>query len=133
MPDLDGTNKTTAKELALILQFVNNSKFFSLKNRDLFRDVMSTSTSNNLIPNGILSGLKVNKSGDIDYSLLIKGFRVFNKTGDIGISYADAAIIQMPDNSNAFAGFVIKGPFNDPRSPEVIRKMAAEMVSLLKS
>lgn len=133
LPDLEGTNITTAKELALILKFVNDTKFLSIKSRDLFRDVMSSSKSNNLIPSGILKGLKIDTSGDIDYNLLIEGFRVFNKTGDIGISYSDAAIIQMPNNSNAFAGFVIKGPFNDPRSPEIIRKMTASMISLLKN
>ena len=133
LPDLDGTNITTAKELALILQFINDTEFLSIKSRYLFRDVMSTSKPNSLIPNGILQSLKVNKQGNIDYNLLIKGFRVFNKTGDIGIAYADAAIIQMPDNSNAFAGFVIKGPFNDPRSADLIREMTSEMISLLKN
>ncbi len=132
LPDLEGTNITTAKELSMILKFINNTKFLSINSRDLFRDIMSTSRPNTLIPNGILKGLKVYKSGDINYNLLIKGFRVFNKTGDIGIAYADAAIIQMPDNSNAFVGFIIKGPFNDPRSPELIRKMTASMISLLK-
>ena len=84
-----------------------------------------------MIPKGRLNGLGVSRAGSIDYTLLIEGFRVFNKTGDIGITFADAAIIQMPDNSNVFAGFVVKGPFNDPRSPELIRKMAAEMVPFL--
>ena len=93
---------------------------------------MSTSLSNNLIPKGVLKGLKIDKPGNIDYNLLIEGFRVLNKTGDIGISYADAAIIQMPNNSNAFAGFVVKGPFNDPRSTEMIMKLSAAMISLLK-
>ena len=62
---------------------------------------------------------------------LIEGFRVLNKTGDIGITYADAAIIQMPDNSNAFAGFIVKGPFNDPRSAELIRQMTASIVPFI--
>ncbi len=130
LPDLSGTNKTTTEELTMILRLANQTKFLSTKSRDLFRDIMSTSTSNRLIPGGLLNGLQASKTGTIDYSLLIEGFKVLNKTGDIGISYADAAIIQMPSNSNIFASFIVQGPFNDPRSTELIRKMAASLVSL---
>ena len=51
LPDLDGTNITTAKELALILQFINDTEFLSIKSRYLFRDVMKNSKPNSLIPN----------------------------------------------------------------------------------
>ena len=69
---------------------------------------------------------------DIDYSLLIEGYMVYNKTGDIGISYSDAGLIQMPDNRRAVAGFMVQGPFNDPRSAELIRAMAAAMAPALQ-
>ena len=72
------------------------------------------------------------KIKDIDFNLLIKGYKVYNKTGDIGIAYADAGLIQMPDNTRAVAGFIVQGPFNDPRSSELIRKLAAAMVPVLK-
>ena len=70
--------------------------------------------------------------GDADYNLLIRGLRVYNKTGDIGIAYADAGLIQLPDNTRAVAGFIVKGPFNDPRSTQLIREMAAAMAPFLK-
>ncbi len=132
LPDLEGTNTTTTKELALTLKFVDETTFLSTKARDLFRDILSTSTSNRLIPDGMINGLGINKIKSSDYSLLIKGFKVLNKTGDIGISYSDAAIIQMPNNSNIFAGFIVKGPFNDARSPELIRKMGASIIPFIK-
>ena len=69
---------------------------------------------------------------DIDYGLLIKGYMVYNKTGDIGISYSDAGLIQMPNNTRAVASFIVKGPFNDIRSAALIRDMAAEMVPFLQ-
>ena len=92
--------------------------------RDLFRDVLSTSVSNKLIPDGVLEGLG-KENGNSDYKLLIEGLRVFNKTGDIGTAYGDAALIQMPNNTNVFASFIVQGPFNDQRSPELIRKLTA--------
>ena len=92
---------------------------------------MSTSTSNRLLPGGLLQGLG-SAQGDPDYNLLIKGYKVYNKTGDIGISYADAGLIQMPNNTRVVAGFIVKGPYNDPRSSLLIRSMAAAMAEYLK-
>ncbi|MED5264043.1 MAG: serine hydrolase, partial [Cyanobacteriota bacterium] len=45
---------------------------------------------------------------------------------------ADAGLIELPDGSRAVAGFMVKGPFNDPRSTELIRDMAAAMAPVLK-
>ena len=46
---------------------------------------MSTSESNRLIPLGLLMGIGGRIQSDPDEGLLIKGYRVYNKTGDIGI------------------------------------------------
>jgi beta-lactamase class A len=56
---------------------------------------------------------------------------VYNKTGDIGIAYSDAALIELPNGHRAVAAFMVKGPFNDPRSAELIRSMAAAMARTL--
>jgi len=130
LPDLNGTNTTSTRDLVRTIKLVDQGKVLSPRTRDLFREVMSTSTSNRLLPAGILKGLGVSDM-DPDYNLLIKGYRVFNKTGDIGIAYADAGLIELPDSSRAIAGFIVKGPFNDPRSPNLIREMAAAMAPVL--
>ncbi len=130
LPDLEGTNTTSAKDLVRTIQLVDEGKILGPRTRDLFREVMSTSTSNRLLPAGMLKGLGASDV-DPDYNLLIKGYRVYNKTGDIGIAYADAGLIELPDNSRAIAGFIVKGPFNDPRSPSLIREMAAAMTPIL--
>ena len=131
MPDLSGTNTTSAKDLVQTIAMVDEGNVLSPRTRDLFREVLSTSISNRLLPGGFLKGLGVERQ-NIDHNLLIKGYRIYNKTGDIGIAYADAGLIQMPDNTRAVAGFIVKGPFNDPRSSELIRKMAQVLVPYLK-
>ncbi|AAQ00190.1 MULTISPECIES: serine hydrolase [Prochlorococcus] len=131
LPDLQGTNTTTTKELVKILELALKKNFLSIEARDLFRDVLSTSVSNKLIPDGVLEGLG-KENGNSDYKLLIEGLRVFNKTGDIGTAYGDAALIQMPNNTNVFASFIVQGPFNDQRSPELIRKLTASMIRVIK-
>ena len=135
LPDLEGTNTTSAKDLVRTLAMVEQGNVLKPRTRDLFREVMSTSETNRLLPGGLLQGLGGRllggKKENIDLRLQIQGYRVYNKTGDIGIAYADAGLIQMPNNTRAVAGFIVKGPFNDPRSPMLIRKMAAAMVPSL--
>ena len=130
LPDLDGTNLTSTKDLSLAIALVDKGYLLNVRSRDIFREIMQKSKTNTLIPSGILRGLG-KRSQDIDYHLSLKGYLVHNKTGDIGISYSDTALIQTPHNSKAFASFIVKGPFNDPRSPELIRNLSAELVPFL--
>ncbi len=130
LPDLGGTNITSTKDLSLAIALVDNGYLLNVTSRDIFREIMQKSKTNTLIPSGILRGLgKENKN--IDYHLALKGYLVHNKTGDIGISYSDTALIQTPQNRRAFVSFIVKGPFNDPRSPELIRNLSAELVPFL--
>ena len=131
LPDLKGTNLTSVIDLCYLIALVDSGNFLSPRSRDLFREILGTSTSNKLLPKGILNGLG-KYDENIDYRLMIKGYRVYNKTGDIGITYADAGLIQMPDNTRAVAGFIVKGPFNDPRSSELIRKMATALIEAIE-
>ncbi|WP_066909948.1 MULTISPECIES: serine hydrolase [unclassified Synechococcus] len=131
LPDLKGTNSTSARDLARSIALVDTGEALSIRSRDLFREVMGTSITNTLLPRGLMRGLG-GRQGEPDDSLMVKGYRVLNKTGDIGIAYADAGLIELPDGSRAVAAFLVKGPFNDPRSTELIRKLAAAMAPVLK-
>ena len=130
LPDLDGTNLTSTKDLSLAMALVDNGYLLNVSSRDIFREIMQKSKTNTLIPSGILRGLG-KESQETDYHLSLKGYLVHNKTGDIGIAYSDTALIQTPYNSRAFASFIVKGPFNDPRSAELIRNLSAELVPFL--
>ncbi len=131
LPDLKGTNLTTTKDLSIAMALVDTGYFLNARSRDIFREIMSTSQTNSLIPKGILKGLGKG-TNDIDYNLSVNGYFIYNKTGDIGISYSDTGLIQTPYNSRAIASFIIKGPFNDPRSPQMIRNLSAELIPFLK-
>ncbi len=130
LPDLKGTNLTSARDLSLAMALVDSGYLLNVDSRDIFREIMQKSKTNTLIPSGILRGLG-KETKDSDYHLSLKGYLVHNKTGDIGISYSDTALIKTPRNTTAFASFIVKGPFNDPRSPELIRNLAAELVPFL--
>ena len=130
LPDLGGTNFTSTKDLSLAMALVDSGHILSAKSRDIFRETMRKSKTNTLIPSGILRGLG-NETDDIDYHLSLKGYFIHNKTGDIGISYSDTALIHTPFQAKAFVTFIVKGPFNDPRSPELIRNLSAELTPFL--
>ena len=130
LPDLDGTNTTSAHDLARAIALVDTGEKLSPRARDLFREVMGTSRTNTLLPLGMLMGLG-GDSANPDSDLLAHGVTVLNKTGDIGIAYADGGLIELPNGQRAVAAFMVKGPFNDPRSTTLIRAMAAEIAKTL--
>ena len=130
LPDLDGTNTTSARDLARSIALVDTGEKLSPRARDLFREIMATSRTDTLIPLGLLQGLGKDAS-DPDSELLSFGVTAYNKTGDIGIAYSDAALIHLPTGQRAVAAFMVKGPFNDPRSADLIRSMAAEAAKTL--
>lgn len=123
LPDLDGTNTTSARDLARSIALVDTGQTLSPRARDHFREIMATSATDTLIPQGLLRGLGKN-SENPDPELLSLGITALNKTGDIGTAYSDAALIQLPSGQRAVAAFMVTGPFNDPRSAELIRSMA---------
>ena len=130
LPDLDGTNTTSSHDLARAIALVDTGEKLSPRARDLFREVMGKSRTNTLLPLGLLIGLG-GDSPDPDSDLLAHGVTVLNKTGDIGIAYADGGLIELPNGQRAVAAFMVKGPFNDPRSTDLIRAMAAEVAKKL--
>jgi beta-lactamase class A len=130
LPDLQGTNTTSARDLAKVIALVDTGQKLSPRARDLFREIMGTSRTNTLIPLGLLQGLGQD-AADPDSALKSFGITVYNKTGDIGIAYADAGLIELPNGQRAVAAFMVKGPFNDPRSTDLIRAMAAAVAKTL--
>jgi beta-lactamase class A len=130
LPDLGGTNTSSARDLARSIALVDTGEKLGPRARDLFREILGTSHTNTLLPAGVLKAFN-KEAADPDSELLSEGITIYNKTGDIGIAYADAGLIQLPNGQRAVAAFMVKGPFNDPRSGELIRAMAAEVARTL--
>ena len=130
LPDLDGTNTSSARDLARSIALVDTGETLSPRARDHFREIMASSRTDTMIPQGLLRGLGKN-ADQPDPELLSLGVSALNKTGDIGTAYADAALIQLPTGQRAVAAFMVTGPFNDPRSAELIRSMAAAVSQTL--
>jgi beta-lactamase class A len=107
LPDLAGTNTTTAKELARSILAIQRGKIVSDSSRAQILSMMSRTVRNTMLPKGLGSGAKI-----------------AHKTGDIGALVADVGSIQLPSGKNYLAAVLVKRPHNDPAAPELIRQMS---------
>ncbi len=107
LPDLEGTNTTSPRDMGQLLALVHQGKLVSLRSRDRVFDIMRRTVNNSLLPQGL---------GD--------GATIAHKTGDIGTSIADVGIIDLPSGKRYLAAAIVKRPHNDARAEELIRQFS---------
>ena len=107
LPDLEGTNTTSAKDLVTLMGMVNEGKLLSLRSRDRLFDIMRHTANKSLLPNG-----------------LGEGATIAHKTGDIGSLVGDIGMIDTPNGRRYLAAVLVKRPFNDDRAQELIRQIS---------
>ncbi len=103
LPDMGGTNYTTAKDLATMLYNLDNEAFLSLESRADIFDYMGHVKNNRLLAAGIPSNASI-----------------AHKTGDIGTMLGDAGIIYAPNGRKYIAVIMVKRPYNDYSAKEFI-------------
>ena len=103
LPDLEGTNTTSPKELGNLLAMVNQGNLVSMQSRDRLLDIMRHTERDTLLPSGLGAGATV-----------------AHKTGDIGTMLADAGLVDMPNGKRYIAAVMIQRPNNDPRAEKLI-------------
>ncbi|MBR1908335.1 serine hydrolase [bacterium] len=105
LPDLEGTNYTTAKDLTTMLYNLDNPSFLSISSREYIIDYMSKVKNNRLIQAG-----------------LGKDALFVHKTGDIGKMLGDAGIVYMPNNKKYAVVILAERPYNSPLGVQFIQK-----------
>jgi beta-lactamase class A len=117
LPDLTGTNKTTAQDLAKILYNLDNPAFLNINSREYIIDYMSHVKNNKLIAAGLGEG-----------ALFV------HKTGDIGTMLGDAGIVYAPNSQKYIIVILANRPYNSPQGKEFIVK-ASNLIykSIVKS
>lgn len=110
LPDLAGTNKTTAADIAKILYNLDNPGFLNINSREYIIDYMSHVKNDRLIQAGLGEG-----------ALFI------HKTGDIGTMLGDAGIVYAPDGKKYIVVILAKRPYNSYQGKEFIVK-ASELI-----
>ena len=105
LPDLKGTNKTTALDMAKILYNLDNPGFLNINSREYIIDYMSHVKNDRLIPQG-----------------LGQGATFLHKTGDIGSMLGDAGIVFMPDGRKYIVVVMANRPYNSPQGKLFIQQ-----------
>lgn len=103
LPDLGGTNHTTAKDLAVMLYNIENPKFLSMSSREKIFDYMGHVKNNRLIQAGLGPGASF-----------------LHKTGDIGKMLGDAGIVYTPNGKKYIVVILANRPYNSPAGKDFI-------------
>ena len=106
LPDLDGTNTTSAKDMALIMAVIDQGGLLTPRSRDRLFSIMQRTENVSLIPSGI---------GDKSLTA--------HKTGDIGSLLGDVALVDVPNGKRYTLALLVQRPTNDGRASELIRRM----------
>jgi beta-lactamase class A len=105
LPDIAGTNYTTARDLATMLYNIDNPGFLNINSREYIIDYMSHVENNRLIQAG-----------------LGKGALFIHKTGDIGKMLGDAGIVFTPEGKKYICVILATRPYNSPLGKDFIQK-----------
>lgn len=108
LPDIAGTNYTTAKDLATMLYNLDNPGFLNINSREYIIDYMSHVENNRLIQAGL------------DPKALF-----VHKTGDIGKMLGDAGIVFAPNGKKYICVILASRPYNSPLGKDFIQKASS--------
>ncbi|MFN6463958.1 MAG: serine hydrolase [Nostoc sp. DedVER02] len=107
LPDLEGTNTTSPKELASLMAIISQGNLVSMPSRDLMLDILRRTQRDSLLPSGLGTGA-----------------RAFHKTGDISTMLADTGLIVVPTGKRYIASVMVQRPENDPRAEKLISSIS---------
>ena len=106
LPDLEGTNTTSTRDLALLMALVDQGDLLSRRSRERLFSVMQRTVNRSLIAFSLTDG-----------SL------VANKTGDLALALGDVALVDTPNGNRYALAVMVQRPNNDGRASELIRRI----------
>ena len=107
LPDLEGTNLTSAKDMGFLMLRVSQGELISARSRDRALGIMQKTVNDSLLPRG-----------------LAEGATIAHKTGDIGTSIGDVGLVDVPNGKRYVAAVLTKRAYNDDRAAELIRQIS---------
>ncbi len=114
LPDLEGTNTTSPKDMALLMTRISQGELVSMRSRDRMLDIMQRTVNRSQLPQG-----------------LGKGATIAHKTGDIGGLIGDVGLIDMPSGKRYALTVLVKRSFNDDRAYDLVQKISRTVYQYL--
>lgn len=96
LPDLDGTNKTTAKEVSEVLYNIDNPNYINPKYKGILQEYLGNTKNIHLIKEKLPSDVLV-----------------LHKTGNIGSMLGDSGIVYTDKGKKYIVTIMVKRPHND--------------------
>ncbi|MEG4968346.1 serine hydrolase [Microcoleus sp. B6-A1] len=93
LPDLEGTNTTSPKDLINIIAQIDRGNLVSVKSRDRILQIMRQTRNDSLLPKG-----------------LGEGSVIAHKTGNIDTMLADAGMVDLPNGKRYLVAVMVKHP-----------------------
>ena len=108
LPDLEGSNTISPNDLVTLMGRINQGEIVEMRSRDRIFDILQTTQTNELLPQGIGSEA-----------------RIAHKTGNIGQVIGDVGLVDMPSGKRYIIMAIVERPHGDPRAEELIRSISA--------
>jgi beta-lactamase class A len=107
LPDVQGQNVTSPKDLAKLMHQVQAGKIVSMKSRDRLLDMMRRIENNSLLPKGLGAGAAI-----------------AHKTGTLGVLLGDIGLIDTPNGKRYLASVLVQRPRDDAKAEEMIQQIS---------
>ncbi len=107
LPDLEGTNTTTPKELALLLGRISQGELVTMRSRDRLLDIMRRTENHSQLRQGLGNGAII-----------------AHKTGDIGSLIGDTGLVDLPNGKRYVITVMVKRAHNDDRAYDYVGQLS---------
>lgn len=107
LPDLEGKNKISARQIATLLYNLDNPKFLSQKSKITIKEYMANVKNRSLLQAGLP-----------EEAILI------HKTGDIGTMLGDAGVVYAQNGKKYIIVTLVKRPYNNYSARDLIQKIS---------
>jgi beta-lactamase class A len=105
LPDLGGTNITSARDLSFLMARLSQGDMVSLRSRDRLLDIMRATENNSLLPQGLGEGATIS-----------------HKTGGIGTLLGDTGLVDLPNGKRYTITTLVKRPPNNEQAYDLIQQ-----------
>lgn len=116
LPDMDGYNKITAREISTILYNIDNPNYINPKYKNILKEYLGNTKNIHLIK-----------------EKLPKDAMVLHKTGDIGSMLGDSGIVYTDNGKKYIVTILVKRPYNDYSAKLLIQEASSIIYNDIKA
>ena len=116
LPDIEGYNKTTAREMSTLLYNIDNPNYINIKQKNVLKEYLGNTRNIHLLK-----------------EKLPQSAMVLHKTGNIGTMLGDSGIVYTDNGKKYIVTILVKRPFNDYSAKTLIQDASLLIYNNVKS